>query len=99
MLCTCMCYVYGHVMHGEFSIKCFLLLFFSPPCLSCPFTSPTCVLLVPSSLQPSHILTEFYGIELWMLRKAIEALGREGKAELIPGDNPDGSDAGVKFFS
>ena len=34
-----------------------------------------------------------------MLKKAIEALSREGKAELIPGENPDGSDAGVKFFS
>ena len=44
-------------------------------------------------------VTEFYGIELWMLKKAIEALSREGKAELIPGENLDGSDAGVKFFS
>ena len=34
-----------------------------------------------------------------MLRKAIQALANEGKAELIPGANPDGSDAGVKFFS
>ena len=43
--------------------------------------------------------TEFYGMELWMLKKAIEALAREGKAELIPGSSPDDSDAGVKFFS
>ena len=46
---------------------------------------------------PSH--TEFYGMELWMLKKAIEALAKEGKAELIPGSSPDDSDAGVKFFS
>lgn len=42
---------------------------------------------------------EFYNIELWMLKKAIEALAKEGKAELIPGSNSDDSDAGVKFFS
>ncbi|XP_064389411.1 vacuolar protein-sorting-associated protein 25-like [Halichondria panicea] len=42
---------------------------------------------------------EFYGMEVWMLKRAIQALSRLGKAELIPGDNPDGSDAGVKFFS
>ena len=46
---------------------------------------------------PAH--TEFYGMELWMLKKAIEALAKEGKAELIPGSSPDDSDAGVKFFS
>ena len=34
-----------------------------------------------------------------MLKKAVQALVREGKAELIPGVNPDDSDAGVKFFS
>lgn len=34
-----------------------------------------------------------------MLKRAIEALAREGKAEFIPGSNPDNSDAGVKFFS
>jgi len=89
-----MCYIYGHMMHGEFSLFLFpsslplLPLHFSQLCTTCT-----------SSLQPLTFLTEFYGIELWMLRKAIEALGREGKAELIPGDNPDGSDAGVKFFS
>ena len=42
---------------------------------------------------------EFYGIELWMLKKAIQALAKQGKAELIPGSSPDDSDAGVKFFS
>ena len=42
---------------------------------------------------------EFHDIELWMLKKAVEALAREGKAELIPGSSPDDSDAGVKFFS
>ena len=34
-----------------------------------------------------------------MVKRAIQALARLGKAELIPGSNPDGSDAGVKFFS
>ena len=34
-----------------------------------------------------------------MLKKAILALAREGKAELIQGSSPDDSDAGVKFFS
>ena len=42
---------------------------------------------------------EFCGIELWMLKKSIQALAKEGKAELIPGSSPDDSDAGVKFFS
>lgn len=42
---------------------------------------------------------EFYGMEPWMMKKAIHALAREGKAEFIPGSNPDDSDAGVKFFS
>ena len=45
------------------------------------------------------LLTEFYGIELWVLKRAIQSLAREGKAELIPGESADGSDAGVKFFS
>ena len=43
--------------------------------------------------------TEFYGIELWMLKKAIHALAKQGKAELIPGSSTDDSDVGVKFFS
>ena len=43
--------------------------------------------------------TEFHGMELWMLKRAVEALAREGKAEFIPGSNPDDSDAGIKFFS
>ena len=34
-----------------------------------------------------------------MVKRAIQALEREGKAEFIPGSNPDESDAGVKFFS
>ena len=34
-----------------------------------------------------------------MVRRAIQALGKEGKAELILGASPDYSDAGVKFFS
>lgn len=34
-----------------------------------------------------------------MVKKAIMALTREGKAEYIPGMAPDDSDAGVKFFS
>lgn len=56
----------------------------------------TCNML---DFQNFYFVTEFYGVELWMLRKAIQALANEGKAELIPGANPDGSDAGVKFFS
>lgn len=57
----------------------------------------------PSHIQCIYILIsspiEFYGIELWVLQRAIQSLAREGKAELIPGDSVDGSDAGVKFFS
>ena len=34
-----------------------------------------------------------------MLKKSIQALAKEGKAELISGSSPDDSDAGVKFFS
>jgi ESCRT-II complex subunit VPS25 len=42
---------------------------------------------------------EFYNMEPWMVKKAIMALALEGKAEYIPGSNPDDSDAGVKFFA
>ena len=42
---------------------------------------------------------EFYGMEPWMVKKAIYSLARDGKAEYIPGTTPDDSDAGVKFFS
>lgn len=42
---------------------------------------------------------EFYNMEPWMVKKAIMALAREGKAEYIPGTTPDNSDAGVKFFT
>ena len=45
------------------------------------------------------ITSDFHGMELWMVLKAIAALSKEGKAELIPGSNPDNSDAGVKFFA
>ena len=34
-----------------------------------------------------------------MLKKAIQALAKQGKGELILGSSPDDSDAGVKFFS
>ena len=55
-----------------------------------------CVLLFTTY---KHCRTEFYGIEVWVLQRAIQALAREGKAELIQGESADGSDAGVKFFS
>lgn len=42
---------------------------------------------------------EFFNMEPWMVKKAIYALAREGKAEYIPGSAPDDSDAGVKFFA
>ncbi len=38
-------------------------------------------------------------MEPWMVKKAILALSREGKAEYISGSAPDDSDAGVKFLS
>lgn len=54
-------------------------------------------------LRSCHVMlgpvSEFYGMEPWMVKKAIYALAREGKAEFIPGSNPDDSDAGIKFFS
>ena len=34
-----------------------------------------------------------------MVVKAIKALAKEGKAELISGSSLDNSDAGVKFFA
>ena len=34
-----------------------------------------------------------------MVKKAIMALAKEGKAEYIHGSNPDDSDAGIKFFA
>lgn len=43
--------------------------------------------------------TEFYEMEPWMVKKAILALAKEGKAEYIPGLAPDDSDAGVKFLT
>ena len=42
---------------------------------------------------------EFYGIEIWLLKKAIQSLTKQGKAELIVGTSLDDSDTGVKFFS
>lgn len=54
------------------------------------------------AIPPSFLtccFTEFYGIEIWVLQRAIQALSKEGKAELIAGESADGSDAGVKFFS
>lgn len=44
------------------------------------------------------LLIEFHGIDVWMLKRAIAALQRQGKAELLPGTAPDDSDSGVKFF-
>ena len=41
---------------------------------------------------------EFYGIEVWLLKKAISALASQGKAELIAGSSSDDSNIGVKFF-
>ena len=36
--------------------------------------------------------------DVWLLQHIIAALEGEGKAELMLGDSPDFSDAGVKFF-
>ena len=49
------------------------------------------------SLYCANII-EFYGIDIWMLKRAIAALQRQGKAELLAGNAPDDSDSGVKFF-
>lgn len=43
--------------------------------------------------------TEFYNMEPWMVKKAIIALAKDGKAEYIPGTSADDSDAGVKFLT
>ena len=42
-------------------------------------------------------ITEFHGIEMWLLKKAIQSLALSGQAELI--STSDESDTGVKFFS
>jgi len=51
-------------------------------------------------LVSSLLLTtiEFYGIDVWMLKRVIAALQRQGRAELLAGTAPDDSDSGVKFF-
>ena len=49
-----------------------------------------------STLLFSH--TEFHGIEAWLLKKAIQALAQEGKAELIASASNEDADCGVKFF-
>ena len=61
----------------------------------------TCTLCKQCFQRASEVscLAEFRGIELWVLQRAIQSLAREGKAEIIPGESADGSDAGVKFFS
>ncbi|XP_065888714.1 vacuolar protein-sorting-associated protein 25-like [Dysidea avara] len=41
---------------------------------------------------------EFHGIDIWMLKRVVAVLQRQGKAELIAGMAPDDSDSGVKFF-
>ncbi|XP_062518764.1 vacuolar protein-sorting-associated protein 25-like [Corticium candelabrum] len=41
---------------------------------------------------------EFHGIELWLLNRALRVMEKQGKAELLAGSSPDGSDSGVKFF-
>ena len=45
-----------------------------------------------------YVVLEFHGIDIWMLKRAVAALQRQGKAELILGMAPDDSDSGVKFF-
>lgn len=43
---------------------------------------------------------EFYGIDMWMLKKALSQLEAKGKAQMF--EAPDASDEsglGVKFFS
>lgn len=40
----------------------------------------------------------FHTMDVWLLQHIIAALEGEGKAELMLGDSPDFSDAGVKFF-
>ncbi|EQC29519.1 hypothetical protein SDRG_12768 [Saprolegnia diclina VS20] len=39
----------------------------------------------------------FYGIEMWLLRKALEVLEHEAKAAIIHGDTPEND--GVKFLA
>ena len=39
-----------------------------------------------------------HGIEAWLLKKAIQALAQEGKAELIASASNEDADCGVKFF-
>ena len=41
---------------------------------------------------------EFYGLDLMMVVKSLQALQAEGKAQIMQRSNPDLSDAGVKFF-
>ena len=47
-----------------------------------------------------NFLLEFYGIDMWMLKKALSQLEAKGKAQMF--EAPDASDEsglGVKFFS
>lgn len=44
--------------------------------------------------------TEFYGIDMWMLKKALGQLETKGKAQMFEApDATDESGLGVKFFS
>ena len=43
---------------------------------------------------------EFYGIDMWMLKKALSQLEAKGKAQMFEApDATDESGQGVKFFS
>ncbi|XP_065183325.1 vacuolar protein-sorting-associated protein 25-like [Sycon ciliatum] len=42
---------------------------------------------------------EFFGMDLWMLKKSLRVLQTQGKAELMQGTQADDSDGGIKFFS
>ena len=45
-------------------------------------------------------MAEFYGIDIWMLKKALSQLEAKGKAQMFEApDATDESGLGVKFFS
>ena len=46
------------------------------------------------------IFTEFHGIDMWMLKKALTSLEEKGKAQMFEApDSTDESGLGVKFYS
>ena len=87
---------YNMAMVQKMKVSLALIVWIVVVFLSVKYSLKTCVKITTFH----YLFVEFHGIDMWMLKRALQTLEIKNKAQMFEGPTPgDDSGLGVKFFS